>query len=405
MARAIHRLTSLQVQRTKGPNLLHDGGGLYLQVTENHAKSWVLRYMINRRQREMGLGSLELVSLQQARQAALEAKRLARLQGVDPIEQRKVERAERSAAAAKTITFGECCDGYVTDHERGWVADHRQVWVNSVRDYVTPVLGKLPVHLVDTALVLKVLKPIWNEKHVTASRLRARIEAVLDWATAHHYRQGPNPAAWRNHLALILDKTDNVHRVKHHAALPYAEVGGLVAELRERDDRDARCLELLILTAVRVDAAIGARAEEFDLSRKVWVIPPERMKRRGKRKALPFRVPLSDVAIDLIERNGVTSGLLFPKANGRALGRMHGRANVTTHGFRSCFRDWVADKTSYPAELAEMSLSHSVSDETEEAYFRSDLLEKRRPLMQAWSDFCGWPADKSGAVVPLRKRA
>jgi Arm DNA-binding domain len=213
MAREANRLTALKVARAKGPALPRDGGGLYLQVTGSGAKSWVLRYMLNHRQREMGLGPLSLISLADARTRAVEAKRLC-LDGIDPIDHRQAERAARSAAAAKAITFGECCGGYVTDHEKGWSAVHRQSWVNSIRDYAAPVLGKLPVHLVDTALVLKVLKPLWTTKHVTASRVRARIESALDWATAHHYRQGPNPAAWKNHLALILDKTTNIHLVE-----------------------------------------------------------------------------------------------------------------------------------------------------------------------------------------------
>jgi integrase len=403
VARESNRLTALRVARAK-PGLHHDGGGLYLQVTGAGAKSWTLRYMLAGRAREMGLGPLSLISLAEARTRAVEAKRL-RHDGVDPIERRKAERAARTVAAAKTLTLGECCNGYVADHEKGWSADHRQAWINSIRDYVTPVFGKLPVASIDTSLVLKVLKPIWTEKHVTASRLRARIESALDWATAHHYRQGPNPAAWKNHLALILDKTANIHLVEHHRALPYAEIGGLVAELRARNDRDARCLELLILTGVRVDAAARARAEEFDLAKRVWVIPASRMKRKGKRKGLPFRVPLSNQAVALIERNGVTSGLLFPRATDRSLGRVHGRADITTHGFRSCLRDWGAEQTSFAHEVLEMALSHAAGDGTVEAYFRSDLLERRRPLMQQWADYCGSPADASGNVVPLHKRA
>jgi integrase len=403
MAREMNRLTVLKVARAKGPALLHDGGGLYLQVTATGAKSWVYRFMLAGRHREMGLGPLSLINLAEARTRAVEAKRL-RHDGVDPIDHRAAERASRTVAAAKAMTFAECCDGFVADHEKGWSAVHRQSWVNSIRDHAAPVLGKLPVSMIDTALVLKVIKPLWTEKHVTASRLRARIEAALDWATAHHYRQGPNPAAWKNHLALILDKTSNIHLVEHHRALPYAEVGSFVADLRARDGRDARCLELLILTGVRVDAAVRARAEEFDLNKRVWVIPPQRMKRKGRRKVLPFRVPLSDAAVAVIERNGVTSGLLFPGANDRSLGRVHERTDLTTHGFRSSLRDWAAEQTSYPSELAEMSLSHSVSDETEEAYFRSDMLERRRPLLQDWANYIAAPA-APGTVVPLRKRA
>jgi integrase len=277
------------------------------------------------------------------------------------------------------------------------------VWTNSIRDYVTPVFGNIPVAMVDTPLVLEVIKPIWLAKHETARRLRARIESVLDWATAHHYREGPNPARWKGHLSEALDKTDNVHIVAHHPALPYTEVGKLIAELRARDDRDARCLELLILTATRVDAATRAQAEEFDLQQRVWTIPASRMKRRGKRKATPFRIPLSDAAIAVVQRTGVKKGLLFPRCYDKSLAKAHGRADATTHGFRSTFRDWAGEQTSYPREVIEMAMAHAVGDETEEAYFRSDLFDKRRRLMDAWAKFC-MPA-KQGKVVPLRMSA
>ena len=402
MARSINRLTDLRVRREKAPGLYPDGRGLYLQVTSTGGKSWVFRYMLRRKAREMGLGSFLDVSLAEARDAADEARKLRR-QGIDPIEAKRAKTAAQAVAGAKALTFDECCDGYVADHKTGWGSMHTRVWTNSIRDYVTPVFGKLPVAAVDTALVLKVLKPIWTTKHETARRLRGRVESVLDWARAHHYREGENPARWNGHLSEILDKTDNVHIVKHHPALPYKEVGGAIAKLRARDDRDARCLELLILTAMRVDAGAGARAEEFDLKERVWTVPASRMKRRGKRKVMPFRVPLSDAAIAVVERTDVKKGLLFPGCHDTSLAKAHGRSDITTHGFRSTFRDWAAERTNYPREVVEMAMGHVVSDDTEEAYFRSDLLEKRRPLMNAWAKFCAQPATDA-KVVPLHDR-
>jgi integrase len=255
---------------------------------------------------------------------------------------------------------------------------------------------------VDTGLVLKALEPIWVAKHVTAQRLRARIESILDWAKARGYREGENPARWKGHLSELLPKSSNVHTAKHHPALPYAEISSLVAELRSRDDRDARCLELLILTASRVGAAVGARAEEFDLVGRTWTIPAARMKRRGSGRAKPHRVPLSDAAVAVVERVGKAEGLLFPRACDKSLEKAHGRVEITTHGFRSTFRDWAAECTPFPREVIEMAMAHAVGDQTEAAYFRSDIFEKRRRLMEAWADFCAMAPAEAGNVVSLR---
>jgi integrase len=402
MARGTDRLTDLKARRERAPGLHHDGRGLYLQVTTSGAKSWVLRYMLRGKAREMGLGSYPDVGLADARRKAKDARNL-RAEGIDPIEAKRAKKAEQATAEAKTLTFDQCCDGYVADHDKGWSEDHKRVWVNSIRDHVTSVFGKLPVAKIDEALVLKALRPLWTTKHETARRLRGRIESVLDWARAHRYREGENPARWKGHLDAILDKTENVHIVQHHAALPYAEIGTTIAKLRARDDRDARCLELLILTATRVNAGAGARAEEFDMKERVWTIPASRMKRRGKRKVMPFRVPLSDAAIAVIERIGVKKGPLFPGCHDTSIAKAHGRSDITTHGFRSTFRDWAAERTNFPREVIEMAMGHVVGDDTEEAYFRSDLLQKRRPLMKAWASYCGNPitADDEN-VVPLR---
>jgi integrase len=393
-----------------------DGGGLYLQVTEGSGgvlrRSFLFRFATTKQEREgneelgrerhMGLGSFPETGLSEARGKAAEARTL-RKQRIDPIVARTAQRAAQAATAAKATTFDQCCVGYVADHEKGWGTDHKQVWVNSIRDYVSPLFGKFPVATVDTPLVLKVLKPMWLTKHETARRLRARIEAVLDWATAHHYREGPNPARLKGHLGQILDKRDNVHIVQHHRALPYTEIGKLVAELMPRNDRDALCLLLLIFTVVRVGAAVGARAEEFDLTKRIWLIPPIRMKRRGKRKAIPFRVPLSDSAIKIIERVGVNEGLLFPSAHDKSLAKAHGRADVTSHGFRATFKTWAEEQTSHANEIVEMALAHAVGDETEEAYRRGDALAKRATLLADWARYCtSVPAEQSN-VTQLRQ--
>jgi integrase len=250
-------------------------------------------------------------------------------------------------------------------------------------------------------LVLKTLKPLWTTKHVTAKNIRERIEAVLDWARVQKYRTGENPARWRGHLENILAKPADIHIVQHHPALPYTKINELVAEMQARDDRDARCLLLLILTVTRVGAAVGARAEEFDLNSRIWKIPASRMKRRGKRRNLGFRVPLSDAAIGIVKAVGVTQGLLFPDASDVSLARAHGRNDITSHGLRSTFRDWAGECTNFQREVIEMAMAHVAVGETEESYFRSDLLEKRRKLMTLWAGYCARPA-AAGEVVPLR---
>jgi integrase len=290
----------------------------------------------------------------------------------DPINHRDAAKAAKAAATVKVASFDECADAFVADHEKGWSASHRHDWARCIANHVRPVFGKTPVNLVDTAHVLKVLRPIWRSKNPTAKRVREAIEATLDWATANHFRDGLNPARWKGHIANILG--DANHIVKHHPAMPYKDVGGLIAKLGERDDRDARCLELLILTATRVDAAAGARAEEFDLVNRVWTVPPERMKRKGKRRNLPFRIPMSDAVVALIERNGVKEGRLFPGADHISLRdvrrMMTGRGDWTSHGFRSTFRDWCGERTSVPRDVVEMAMQHVVADDTEAALVR-----------------------------------
>jgi integrase len=349
----------------------------------------------------MGLGGYSLVSLAEARQRATDARKL-RERGIDPIAQRDAQRASQAVATLKVTTFDQAVAGYCADRERTWTTDHAHDWQASVANHASPVFGSLPVGLVDTPLVLKALRPLWHTKTVTARRLRERIEAVLDWAIASQLRDGPNPARWRGHLEKILGVPD--HIVEHHPAMAYQEIGTLVAELEQRTDRDARCLLLLILTATRLSAATGARAEEFDLANRIWTIPAPRMKRKGKRKKLGFRVPLSDAAVRLIERIGVKTGPLFPRADHKSLAAAHGRPEITVHGFRSTFRDWAGEQATHIArEVAEMAMSHVVVGETEESYFRSDLLERRRPLMEQWARHCATLPSDRGAVIPMHR--
>jgi integrase len=404
MARSINQLTDLKVRREKARGLHPDGGGLYLQVTASGAKSWVLRYMLRGKAREMGLGPVALVSLADARTRAVAARRLC-LDGIDPIEHRKTARTTKALDDAKTKTFAECVEGWIEANTDGWSSEkYRNQQRTKMETYAIPTLGSLPVAGIDTELVLRVLKPIWATKAVTAHRVRDNIEAILDYARASGYRSGDNPARWRGHLENLLAKPEKVHKVKHRAALPYTEIGEFMAKLRAQEGRDADALEFTILTAARVDEIEGAPWDEIIIGEKVWSIPGERMK--GEED---HRVPLSDAAMAVIKRiekrNGCRTGLLFPKASDKSLQRLRcklGYGHITTHGFRSTFRDWAAERTNFPREIAEKALAHLVGDETERAYQRGDLLDKRRKLMDAWAKYCTQPPADN--VVPINER-
>jgi integrase len=390
------RLSAVAVPKLKDPGLYPDGGGLYLQVTKGGAKTWVYRFMLRGRAREMGLGPLHIVSLAEAREKAREARKL-RHEGIDPIDARKNQQAEKRLAEATTITFKECAEQYIEAHMAGWKnPKHAKQWPSTLETYVYPVFGALPVQAIDVGLVTKVLEPIWKTKPETASRVRGRIESVLDWATARGYRKGENPARWRGHLDKLLPPRGKVRKVEHHPALPYGDMGKFIAALHKQDGVGARALEFLILTATRTGEVIGARWEEFDIGKRVWTVPADRMK-AGKE----HRVPLSDRALAIIERMKAERindhPFVFPGARPgkhlsnmamlKLLGRM-GRDDITAHGFRSTFRDWAAECTHFPNEVLEMALSHTVSDEVEAAYRRGDLLQKRRDLMEAWVTYC-----------------
>jgi integrase len=394
----LHRLKAVTVKNAN-PGRHADGGGLYLQVTANPGGaprgSWLFRYERAGRERWMGLGSIDEVDLKKAREVAADKRRLLR-DGIDPLAQIEVQQAETALAAARATTFDQCADDYIKDNRAAWRnAKHAQQWRNTLSAFVTPVFGKLPVAAIDTALVLKVLKPIWTTKAETANRVRGRIETILDAAKVNGYRNGENPARWRGHLDKLLPARSKVRAVKHHPALPYAKLGAFMEELAERPAPAARALEFTILTACRTNEVLGATWEEVDFAKKVWTVPKFRMK--GNRE---HRVPLSDAAIAVLQRIQETrnSEYVFPgESNGSPLSgmgmlmllRRMGRSDVTVHGFRSSFRDWCAECTNYPREVAEAALAHAIEDKTEGAYQRGDLFDKRRKLMDAWAEFCG----------------
>jgi integrase len=412
MARAIGKLTALKVAKAKRPGMYADGGGLYLRVTSDETRNWVFRFMLNGKPRWMGMGALHTIGLAEARNRAA-VHRMQCHDGIDPIEARRAERMQGRLNVAKAITFADCAARYIAGHRAGWrSAKHIAQWEATLATYTEPVIGSLSVQAIDTALVLKVVEPIWTMKPETAGRVRGRIESILDWAKARGYRAGENPARWRGHLDKLLPALSKVRRVAHHAALPYAELSGFLIALREQGGIAARALEFTILTAARTGEAIGARWGEISLTEKVWTVPATRTK-----GAKEHRVPLSARALAILDEMnplrhaGDAGAFVFPGGKaGRPLSNMAflmllrrmGRDDLTAHGFRSSFRDWAAERTNFPSEIAEMALAHAVGNAVEAAYRRGDLFDKRRRLMDAWTEFCAKPAT-TGTVVNLRK--
>jgi len=419
MPKKAKELGDMAVRNLKAPGLYAVGGvaGLMLQVLdprkgadgrETQARSWVLRVMVGGKRRDMGLGGYPDVTLTGAREAARDAR--AKIErGVDPIEDRKALKSALRSVAAKVVTFEEAAAAYIAAHEKSWKNDkHRQQWTNTLTAHAYPHLGKLSVRDIELAHVLAALEPIWAEKTETASRLRGRIETVLDWATARGYRDGLNPARWRGHLDKMLAAPNKIAKVKHRAALPFAKVPEFMVRLRAADGMGARALEFAILTATRSGEVRGARWSEVELEEKVWVIPDERMK-AGRE----HRVPLSQVALDLLKALPRVDGLdlIFPSPTGKALSDMTLSAvmrrmevDAVPHGFRSTFRDWAAERTNYPRDVAEMALAHTIGDKVEAAYRRGDLFEKRRRMMADWAKAITAPP-ATGNVRPIRGAA
>ena len=389
----LQRLSALAVNRTTKPGLYGDGGGLYLRVGRNGAKRWAFRFMLNSRQHEMGFGGLNKVSLADARKKAGDA-RLLLSEGRSPLIHRHENAEKQSAKGNRSMTFDQCAEVYISAHEVAWKNEkHRQQWRNTIATYVSPVFGSAPVQKVDTDHIIRVIEPIWSKKTETARRLRGRIEIILDWAKVRGYRTGENPARWRGHLSHLLPARNKARPVKHHAALLYADIPAFMNKLREMDGIAALALEFVILTAARTSEVIYARWPEIDLKKRMWTVPAVRMK--GGRE---HRVPVSAAAIAVLTRAKTLDGeYVFPGATSATplsnmallmlLGRMD-CGDITTHGFRSTFRDWAAEETNFPSEVVEMALAHAIQSKTEAAYRRADLIEKRTRLMEAWAAYC-----------------
>jgi integrase len=415
-------LTIKRVERAKQPGRYGDGDGLYLQVTRTGVKSWILRYERDGKERFMGLGPLHTVTLDAARERARQA-RLKLLDGIDPISHRNTEKTRRKVEEAKALTFAQAAKAYFDEHGAEWRnAKHAAQFLSTLKTYVFPIIGDLPVAEITTPLVLKVLEQkidaqlgypagrFWDVRRETASRVRQRIERVLDWATVREHRTGDNPSRWKGHLEEVLPKRAAA-KIEHHPALPYDELPAFMNTLRDREGVAAQALQFLIMTAARTGGVIGASWNEIDLDNAVWTIPAQRMKAQAE-----HRVPLSDRAVELLRglyRERDNSYVFIGTQQGAGLSNMAmaalldrmGRDDITVHGFRSTFRDWAAERSSFANEVVEMSLAHTIENKTERAYRRGDLLDKRRKLMDAWSAYCWSPPTKQKQnVVPMRKR-
>lgn len=409
MPKKAKELGPLAVKGLTEPGLHAVGGvaGLHLQVSPSGARSWLLRITIAGRRRDMGLGGFPDVPLADARERARKAREKVR-EGVDPIEELRAARSALQASLAAAWTFKQCAEACIKAKAPEWSnAKHAAQWSATLAEYAYPAFGDLLVRDVDLPHVLAAIEPIWTTKTETATRVRGRIETVLDWATVHGYRHGPNPARWKGHLSNILAAPRKVAKVEHHAALPAAAMPAFMQALRKAEGTGARALEFAILTAARSGEVRGARWSELDLDAALWVVPAERMK--AKRE---HRVPLSRAAVKLLRALPRLKGvdLVFPAPGGGQLSDMTLTAvtrrmgvDAVPHGFRSTFRDWAAESTNHPHEVAEMALAHAIKDKTEAAYRRGDLFAKRAALMQDWATFLAKPP---AVVTPIAtKRA
>jgi integrase len=427
------KLTAVEVARAKGPAVLHDGGGLYLRVSATGAKSWVFRFQVAGRRRDMGLGAYPALSLADARGKAADARRQLQ-DGVDPLSAKRSARQAQRFAEVKGRSFRQTAEEFIARNEAAWRnSKHRNQWRTTLSRYVFPILGDLPISAIDTDLIVRVLEqptvirdaddagklaPFWRARPATASRVRGRIEAILDAATVRGLRQGSNPAQWKGGIAHILPPPAKLHKVQHHAALPFDEIAPFLADLRTRTGLAGRAFEFAILTAARTGEVLGARWGEIDLSAKLWTISADRMK-AGRE----HRVPLSGATLEILTAvrplaltmdgkpdpaapifPGTRRALPLSSAVLLALLRRMKRTDLTAHGFRSTFRDWAAERTAFPREVVEMALAHAIANPVEAAYRRGDLFEKRRQLMESWATFCTTPAAE-GTVVPLRAGA
>lgn len=410
MARGRDKLSARLVANLKEPGRYGDGGGLMLQVTAAETKSWIFRFMRNGRSHWMGLGPYPDIGLADAREAAQEQRRLLRA-NVDPLAAKRQQVISAKLEANRLTTFRQVASDYIEQHRSGWKNDkHVAQWEATMlgEGAATSVINDLPVGSVDTALVLKVLRPIWNDTPETARRVRGRVEAILDAAKAAHLREGENPARWKGHLSHLLTRRSKRRDVVHHAAVPFGEMPAFMTGLRANEAVSARALEFLILCAARTSEVTGAGLDEVDLQARLWTIPACRMK-AGREHV----VPLSDRAVEILSDVPREAGgtFVFPGSRkGRPLSNMamlellRGmRPGFTVHGFRSSFRDWAGDRSNFPREVIEAALAHGIQDQSEAAYRRSTAIEKRRLLMAAWARYCEQPAQAARNVTPLHE--
>lgn len=410
MPKKAKELGPLDVRRLKEPGLHAVGGvaGLHLQVTPTGARSWVLRVTVGSRRRDFGLGGFPDVPLADARVKARAARDMVE-QGIDPIEQKKAARAALMAADAKIITFDECARQFLASKTKEFAnPKHAAQWKTTLETYASPFIGKLAVDKIEMAHIVQVLTPIWDSKTETASRVRGRVESVLNWATVSGFRTGDNPARWKGGLDIVLPKPRKISKVKHHTALPWQKVPAFMPELRKVEGMGARALEFAILTAARSGEVRGATWGEIDLTRKLFTIAADRMKAK---KA--HRVPLNDAAMNLLAALPRLDGcdFVFPSARGGMLSdatmsavlkRME--VDAVPHGFRSSFKDWARSSTRFPDEVSELALAHVSTDATRAAYARDELIPQRTKLMEAWAQFIDTPA-KAGKVLNMRAKA
>lgn len=419
------RLTAKRVAKfLKTPGRYPDGDNLYLRVSSPGNASWLLRYERNGKERMCGLGPLHTVTLAKARDRA-KAAREQLLDNIDPIDAKRAQKAERALEAAKSMTFAEAARSWHEQHEASWKnRKHAKQVIDTLATFAFPVIGKLPVSAIDTGLVLKCIEPHWKDTTETMSRVRGRIESVLDWATVREYRSGENPARWKGHLKQALPSRAKIAKPKPHPALPFAEIGEFMVELRSREGVAAKALEFTILTAARTGEVIAAKWDEIDPKEKIWTIPEGRMK-AGKE----HRVPLSKRALEILEEvpheDGNDHIFIGPSAgvglSDAALGAVIKRINekraarglplftdpkqndapIVPHGFRSTFKDWANETTNTPMHVTQMALAHAIGDKTEEAYRRGDLAKKRKVLMDNWANYC---AKSNGVVLPMQRK-
>lgn len=421
--RAARALTAKQVENETTPGYYADAAspGLNLQIASSGAtppsitRSWVFRFTspTTRKRREMGLGSAQDLKLAAARIKASDL-RLKIAEGIDPLDKRQADRVKAIKDRAHRLTFDEAAQRCIAAKAPEWKnVKHGQQWANTLTTYASPVLGKMPVELIDTAQVMRVLEPIWRTKTETATRVRQRIEMVLDWAQAGGFRTGDNPARLKGALGELLPKAQKIKQVEHHAALPYQRAHEFITALRQQPGVAPLGLEFLMLTAARTGEVVAARWDEIDMDGKVWTVPGERMK-AGRE----HRVPLCTRAVDILStmKQAQQNEYVFPgwsihktphMSTGAFTGllkRMPGYEEYTAHGMRSTFRDWAAETTGFANETLELALAHTIANKAEAAYRRQDQLEKRAQLMQAWQAHCETPVGASGTVTNLRRK-